>query len=36
MDVLKDVWMGIMLVAIFIHLLYADFSTAPTFIYSQF
>lgn len=35
-DVLRGVSMWLMLTAIFVYLLYADFSTAPEFIYSQF
>lgn len=35
-DILRGVSIWLMLAAIFIYLLYADFSTAPEFIYSQF
>lgn len=34
--IVKGIAMGIMLMAIFIHLLNADLSTAPEFIYNQF
>ncbi len=34
--IVKGIIMGMMLIAIFIHLLNADLSTAPEFIYNQF
>ena len=36
MIVMKGIAMGAMLIAIFLHLLNADLTSAPEFIYSQF
>lgn len=35
-EILRGVSIWLMLTAIYVYLLYADFSTAPEFIYNQF